>query len=278
MWSSLRRIWSPFQSCPAVIYAAAACFYLFLSMLPAFLFLSALLPYLPASEFHWNEILLEAIPDSFLPVLEGFWLPVSQNSSPAILSLSGLIVLWSASKGMGAIMDGIYAVLDEEVDISFFRRRFRAMGSFLLLLFSVFLMLGVYVFGEQFLTYLPRWTKLTSWLIRLRPFYTMLLLIVEFSLMFWFLPGCRLPFRSCLAGAALSGAGWVLFSYGFSVYVDQFSHYQQLYGGIGLAILAAIWLQSCLALLLYGAKLSSLLAGGNYTPLIYLHEAFKGRS
>ena len=82
-----------------------------------------------------------------------------------------------------------------------------------------------------------------------------ILLLAFFTLMYTFLPRRRVRLLHNLAGAAFSAAGWVLFSFFFSLFVDNFSNFS-LYGGLATLVILMFWLFFCMYILFLGAEVS----------------------
>ena len=57
----------------------------------------------------------------------------------------------------------------------------------------------------------------------------------------------------------LASAGWLLFSNLFSIYVEHFSSYANIYGSVYALAMAMLWLYFCLCLLFCGGALNKLL-------------------
>ena len=281
-WESLRQLWAPFIRSPISLYAAGASFYMLLSALPASAFFLALLPYLPVTQTTWTQILEQAFPAPFLPIVFALLQAAAARRSAAMLSLSALTALWSASKGILALMDGLNAVLSMRHTKLYILRRLTAIAYFLLLEAGLLAMLGLYVFGRQLLDgclqWFPGFSELMRLLLQLRAVYTVLPFGFLFAAVFYFLPARRLRFRYCLAGGVFSAAGWLILSLGFSIYVNYISNMDRLYGGLGMMLLAAFWVHSCMVLVLCGGLLAQLLASGQYRPLLILKDTFSGRS
>ncbi len=240
----LRQIWAPFSDSPSSTYAASACFYMLISLLPALLLSLSVLPYLPLEPL-WN-----LLPQAFRPIAD-YVLELVQEADPvAAISLSAVITLWSASKGVMAISTGLNAVMGFSGEASFFKRRLHAMISFLLLLTCLFAL----------------------------PFVSGILVVpalwLFFSLLYWLLPKRRITFRCCCLGSILPTVGWLVLIWLFSIYVNYFSSYQRLYGSLGLLLMACIWLQWCILLLLYGGLLSKLVFEKKYRPFSLLRQFF----
>ena len=61
-------------------------------------------------------------------------------------------------------------------------------------------------------------------------------------------------------GAILSAAGWMIFSYAFSVYIDEYSGFSNTYGSLTTVILMMLWLYFGMYITLIGAEFNQLLA------------------
>ena len=81
-----------------------------------------------------------------------------------------------------------------------------------------------------------------------------------FTAMFMVLPNRRNTFRESLPGALLASLGWLIFSDLYSVYVQHFSGYANVYGSVYAVALAMLWLYFCLCILFYGGALNHYLA------------------
>ncbi|MEG0019288.1 MAG: YhjD/YihY/BrkB family envelope integrity protein, partial [Oscillospiraceae bacterium] len=59
-------------------------------------------------------------------------------------------------------------------------------------------------------------------------------------------------------GAAIASGGWLIFSFGYSIYINYFSSYASLYGSLGALMLFMLWLYMCMNILLVGALINKL--------------------
>ena len=89
------------------------------------------------------------------------------------------------------------------------------------------------------------------------------LLLVQtliFTLMFMVLPAGRNRFWESVPGALLASGGWLVFSDGYSFYVEHFSGYANVYGSVYAVALAMLWLYFCISIVFYGGGLNRYLA------------------
>ena len=277
-WTILRELWAPFTKNSISTHAAGTCFYILLSLLPG---IALGLTVLSASPAASRELVLQInniLPDALQPMAEYFISMIKPRNPAALLSLWAFLTLWSAAKGIMAMTDGMAAVLNCKEHKGFFRRRFHAMTTLLLLAVVLMGTLAINVFGKRLLSYydhtFPQLYGTLLLLYKLRHLYSLLVLSLFLALMYWLLPGRPLPFRRCLQSGLFSSAAWILASTGFSIYVNHFQSYQRLYGSLGLLLLASLWLQICISMLLYGVLLGKLVREKSYHPIQIMKRLF----
>ena len=274
-WEILSELWRPFTQINITGRAAAASFYILVSLLPAAalgLTIFSLLP-IPLSDF--LEVFL---PQRFHPLIEYILTAVTPRNPTALLSVGALLTLWSAAKGIMAVSGGLSVILETKSHRGFIRRRLDAMASFLLLSIVLISTLTIHVFGQWFVYRLtissPQMTSLWTLLYRFRHLYSILILTTLLAFLYWMLPGRPMSLSSCYISGLFSSVGWMSTSAIFSVYVNQMQSYQRLYGGLGLLLLGCIWLQICMSVLLYSVLLAKLIREKSYHPFKIIKKAF----
>ena len=89
------------------------------------------------------------------------------------------------------------------------------------------------------------------------------------DLVYKFLPnrghGAKTTMRRQLPGAVFTACGWLLISFFFSVYLDIFTGFSNMYGGMTTLILILLWLYVCMYIILLGGEINAILEGYGYT-------------
>ena len=138
----------------------------------------------------------------------------------------------------------------------------------MLLSIIVFLLLGV--FGNALLNIIavrfPIATYAVEIIIDIKNVFLLLFATVIFTLIYRFMPGNEIPLSQHLPGAVVSSLGWFLFSYAFSVYVDDFSGFSNMYGSLTALILLMLWLYFGMYITLIGAEFNQLLVKRREKP------------
>ena len=130
------------------IYAGNASFFLLLSVFPIVSLLLSLLPYTPLTLEHLLGLCAQLAPDWLLRLLEYFIRTLYGSSSAAIISASAVLTLWSASKGMLSLLDGLNAVLEVRETRRYLHRRLLCVVYTVGMLLALLLTLGLYVGGQ----------------------------------------------------------------------------------------------------------------------------------
>jgi membrane protein len=249
------------------VYAANACYFLAISLFPALLLILASLRYTALSATDLILFLEGILPGALLGAAESLIVSTYYNSSGALLGISAVAALWSASKGIHGLLTGLNRVYGVRENRGWLCTRLIDLGYTFLFILLVIVTLVFQVFGQsltaRFLTARHPLLRFLLSLIDWRSTWLLLAQILIFTLIYMFLPSRRNPFLPSLPGAVLAAVGWQGFSQVFSLYVDQMvSRYTNIYGSVYTVALGLLWIYSCMCILLFGGLLNRLL-----TPL-----------
>ena len=188
---------------------------------------------------------------------------IFESGSSVMASFSAVAVLWSSSKGVYYIIGGLNSVFEIKESRSMVRLRILSVAytlAFILILVATLLLM---VFGgfitEIIINRFPNLGGIVNLLSSLRFVIGLLLLTFFFALLFKVLPDRKTGFAAQLPGAVLSAVGWVIFSFLFSFYVNNFSNYANIYGSLAAIIVYMLWLYICMFILFIGAELNLLI-------------------
>lgn len=235
-----------------------------LAFFPFLIFVISILTYTNLPTGIFMEYLAKIIPGTLLPIIEVTINQFIMHRSTALLSVGGLITLWSAGTAVNALIRGIHIAYSSRYVKSFVESRIIAIFyTILLALLIIVLMVGL-VFGNRVGDYvlgilgmnkgifMPIW-NLTRLIM---PFVAMVIIIY---IMYRFVPRKYLKIPVVWPGVAFTSVGWYLFTLVFSIYVDNYGKYNQLYGSIGSVFILLIWLYGSCMLLVLGAEINALM-------------------
>ena len=246
------------------LHAAYAGYFMILSAFPALLVLLSVLRYTGIQVENLVDLVGDFLPKALLNMVEGIIYSIYQNTTGTVLGLSALTSLWSASRGIYGLLRGLNAVYDVWEDRGYVYTRLISLVYTFLFGIVLILTLFLHVFGNTILGSLtmvdnPVVIFLMD-LVDLRFFFLLILQSLIFTLMFMMLPNVRTRFWDSLPGGELSSLGWLLFSDIFSIFVENFNSYANVYGSVYAVALGMLWLYCCLSILFYGGALNHYLA------------------
>lgn len=242
------------------LHSAYTTFFLILSLFPFLLLFLGLLRYTPLEIKDLMRIIEGWLPQKLLPLADALVDSSYRHSSKAVVSISVIAALYSASRGMFGLRNGLNAVYGLPGRRGFLRRRSLSVVYTSALLLLLVLTLGLFLLGSSLLDYLSMTTApallLLMRLIDLRWLLIALVQSLLFALMYAWLPARRNPVRSCWPGAIAASLGWLMYSGLFSVYMDHFSGYSNIYGSIYALALGMLWLYFGIAIFFCGGALN----------------------
>lgn len=185
----------------------------------------------------------------------------SRNSG--ILSFSILFTMWSASNGLNAVIKGLNKAYNEKERRNFIVSQITAVILTIALAIIIVIVVIFLVFGEAsghiLLTWLGIGTKFKILWYVVRYIFMVLITTVVFSFLYIYAPCKKHSLKSVLPGAILSSFGWIVSSLAFSFYINNFSNYSKIYGGLGAVIILMLWLLISSFVIILGGELNSVL-------------------
>lgn len=246
------------------LHSAYTTFFLILSIFPLLVLLFGLLGYTSLGYDEVMALVAGLLPEAFLPMAARVIGGAYENTSAMVLSVSVLTALWSASRSMLGLIQGLNAVYGVTEDRGYIKTRSISFVYTVLFVVTLVLTLVLHVFGTTILDHLLMTTDpVVMFLMRVIDLRHVLMLVIQtalFTAMYAFLPNRRNKLLRCLPGAVLAALGWSAFSNLFSLYVVHFPNYANVFGSVYAAALAMLWLYFCINILFYGAALDRYLA------------------
>ena len=242
------------------LHAAYAGYFIILAVFPALLMLLSLLRFAGLQVEVLVDMMGEILPPALMETVEGMVYSAWLHSTGTVLGLSALTALWSASRGIFGLLQGLNAVYDQGESRGYLYTRGISLVYTFLFGLVLLLTLVLHVFGNAVF----RWLSMVDNpvvmflvdMVDARLFLLLMLQCLIFTLMYMVLPNGRNGFGSSLPGGILSSVGWLIFSDLFSVYVTHFNRYSLIYGSVYALALGMLWLYCCLSILFYGGALN----------------------
>ena len=256
-----RRVWKEINADNCTGWAAEMSYYFVASLFPFFIFLAALVGFLPFTGF-WNDIVNWVV--RYLPPDAQKWvllavLGLTRGRVP-FLSFGVLGTAWSASSGIMSLIDSLNAAYEVRETRSYWKRRGLALLLLVILSFLVIAAFGVISVGHWAGVWLaaragraislgPFW-DLGRWLI------TFVLIGLAAAITDYSLPNLKRPWRWVTPGSVFVILAWLLASKGFNAYVHYVGSYSKTYGALGGLMILMLWIYIVSLIILVGAEVN----------------------
>lgn len=241
---------------------AQLAYFFLLSFFPMLIFMVTLLPYLNLEQGQIFDFMSDVMPDEVYSLIEGTLQEVLTNQNGGLLSIGILGTIWSASKGVDALMKALNRAYDVEGKAGF-RNRLWSLIFTLALVAVILVALILPIFGQQignivfgYFGIMGSFESIWTFIRWLTP---PTLIVVVLTTMYWIVPNTdpRLTIISVLPGAIFSTVGWLTLTLGFSFYINNFGNYSATYGSIGGVIILMLWLYFTGMILILGGLLNA---------------------
>lgn len=265
--------------------AAQAAFFILLSVVPLVSLALAITTYVPFSQQDVMDLLMQVIPDDLNVYVEEIIGDLYNRAGSTVISISAVAMLWSASKGIAALMDGFNSMYHIRQENNSIKSRMIAIVYTILLLVAFAVIMSAYVtISHYYKSYIKNVFEIGSILSKLFLFirYVMgWLFFYGFILMLYvILPGgFGLPMgkeekvnfgkrvKSQMTGAAFCSVAWLVISRVVVLYIDYFPNLSVMYGSLAGIVIAMLWLYFCMYSLFIGAVINYLLSKGYLTQV-----------
>lgn len=239
-------------------YAASIAFFFFLSLVPMLIMICTIIPYTPLTEENLVTAVTDLTPDRIDPLAESLIADVYDKSA-GILSIALFATIWSAAKGVMALMTGLNAVNGVEEKRNYFLVRAVASLYTVVMLLVVILSLFIMVFGDQLVTLalhrIPQLEMVVSFAMNFRFILVWAVLTLLFAAVYAYVPDAKMKFKEQIPGAIFAAVVWSVFSWGFSIYVTYGNSYG-IYGSLSIIIIVLLWMYSCMYIIMIGAYMN----------------------
>lgn len=245
------------------LIAAGVAFYGLLALFPAITALIAISGLLvePNAVVEQMRSLSGIVPEEVIVIIteQATAVAGSREGGLGLAAIFGVLVaLYSASKGMSSLMEGINVAYDEEEERGFIRLK---LVTFAL---TIFLMLGLLIALFAMLG-LPAALAVVSLGPVVETLITIALLIallaltmLGLSVLYRYAPSRDEPeWKWASVGAVVGCIVWLVASAGFAFYVSNFGSYNESFGTLAGVIVLLMWFWISAFIILMGAELNA---------------------
>ncbi|MEG0215524.1 MAG: YihY/virulence factor BrkB family protein [Hungatella sp.] len=256
-----KQIFDKYSKDEVTVYAAQASFFIVIAFFPFMMLLLTLIQFIP--NINKSDLLATMVaitPNMLDSLMTGIVDDLYTKSPATIVSVTAIVALWSASKGMFSIERALNRVHEISYKRNYIVRRLICSGYTIIFAITCIASLLLLVLGNSLQNLIfrlfPVISGVTHYLISLRSLLALAILIVTFMGLYTYVPNQKQMLRDQLPGAVFSTLGWMIFSTLFSIYFNNFSNFSYMYGSLTAIVLLMLWLYICICILLIGAEIN----------------------
>lgn len=236
--------------------AGSIAFSFFMALFPFLLFLLNLIPYVPIDNFQEkfllfiDGILPPQTSEFFIPIIED----ISANPRGGLLSIVFILTIFLMTNGINAIFSGFEYSYYVTINRNFFKQYIVALVVSVFLALMLLVTVVIIVYSEYIIGTLKSEDFISNdvfWISTFRYLIFVILVYMEIAILYYYGIKEGKTIRFFSIGALVTTLLFMLTTYFFGIYIENFSNYNELYGSIGalLIMMLYIWINSNLLLL-----------------------------
>lgn len=245
--------------------ASSLAYNFMLALFPGTIFLFTLIPYIPIK--HFQDSLLSTLsiimPANAYEAMESAIVEVIKKQNVSLLSFGFLSTIYFATNGVSRLMQAFNKSSLITESRTWLRRRWVALVLTMMISFSLLIAITLMIISSKIIGFMqhaifsaaPFWAFLiavTRWIVVVAIFF------VTVSILYRYGPAHkRRRWKFVNSGSIMATFLAVLTSLGFTWYINNFAHYNKIYGSIGTLIVIMIWLYLNSLILLIGFEFNA---------------------
>ena len=264
VWNELDRFFNKVNKDHIPEYVGEASFFMILSFIPFIMLLFSLLQFTNIDRLSMMNMMNAIVPENMISFFSDIINEVYSKSFGTI-SISAFIAVWSAGRGFYSLGKGFKSIFKQNEDDEFNKFFVRIESLLFTIIFIISLMLVMFglVFGDRIIfaivSKFPIFTSLFEVFINSRIFVSILGLFLLFLYLYKLIANRKMKIKAHMPGAILAAIGWYIVSRFFSIYVNIFTGFTNMYGSLSTVILIMMWVYACITLIFWGAEVNSYL-------------------
>jgi membrane protein len=245
--------------------AAQLAYYFLFALFPFFLFLTALVGYIPIPNLtdRIMELLVQILPGDASHLVQDNVHELVTVQRGGLLSFAILAALWTSSSAIAAIISGLNRAYGVEEGRPFWK--VRGLAILLTIGFSMFMVVSMVLltFGPWIGGWIAAQVGLgdafqTAWNLLRWP-AILVLLMLAVAILYYFGPDVEQEWRWITPGSVFAILAWIVASLGFAYYVNNFASYNAAYGSIGAVIVLLTWMYLTGFFIIVGGEINAAL-------------------
>lgn len=242
--------------------AAEMSFYLLLSFFPFLIFTISLVVYTPMIKISKYIFLFKKIlPSSAFNIVSSLIQSAIENRSFSFLILSFMLAMYTMSRAVLSLIRGMNRSYNIRETRPYLEILFISLVFVIMIVVLIFTSMILLVFGEKLGSFLFNLIGLDQYFMYIwnlcRYIVGIITIIIILMNLYRFTPNKKLSFREVLPGAIVSTLCWLVASFCYSFYSNNFARYDIIYGSLGGIIVLMTWVYLSSWTILIGCEINA---------------------
>jgi len=241
--------------------SAQLAYYFIFSFFPLLLFINAVIGRFQININEMLNIAENILPTNINELLKYYVDFLAESNSAVMMTTGAFLTIYSVSRAANSLFYTInkaYSITDIQ---SFLKRTaLSAVFSVVLIILIVFAIASM-IFGTNFFHTLDNIVPIAFSFIWMWQWFRFVIIGLFFflvlTLLYYIIPNKKIRLRTVFPGVVFTFIAEVLVSFGFSIYVVNYTNYNAIYGFWGALLLLALWLYLSGFMIILGGELNS---------------------
>lgn len=243
-------------------YGAQMAYFFVLSVFPFMIFLVGILSYFSLSYDGFFTGVAEVVPADVVRVMDEYVRELAPRTNFNYLSLSALVTIWSASRGIHALRLAVNRAYGVSPKRTYWRKRVLSIVYTLTLMMAIIFALTLPSMGKEFVRLIETALGVDLGLVKVLLAYRWPFIVGFFfaviSFFYYVTFERHNRWREVVPGTLFAMAGWVVLSQAFSMFVNSFGSYALIYGSLGAMVVLMVWFYMSGIVLMLGGEINSI--------------------
>lgn len=247
-------------------YAAQSAFFFVLSIIPLMLLLLTIVQLTPITKADIMTVAVQIIPEEHMQAFLINIINEVYNQSRTMIPITAVTALWSASKAVLSLTEGLNCVFKCRETRNYILLRITASIYTIFFIVVMIVMLVVGMFGKHIIALargiFPFVIEPIQFLVDSKIELGFFVTLVFAWLIYSILPNNwrkKKFVKKQWIGAAFTAAAWMVISYVFSMYLTIFQGFMGLYGSMAAIVLVMLWLYFSMYAILFGGMINQII-------------------
>lgn len=259
----LKKLYEKYFEDDILAFSSQLAYNLLLSFFPFLIFTVALISKIGLGTDLFNNVLKSILPNNSYVLISNILSETIYQNHNTLISVTIVLAIWTASIGVSGVVKGINRAYNVRENRPYWKLQIINIVYTVMLAMGIVFTMVILIYGGMENKILINNTGYDVFFISLwklaKYVIVGLFLILIFASVYRYAPCIRLSWREVMPGTIFTVIAWLLASFTFAYYANNYARYSEFYGSITAVIVLMIWLFVSSNIILIGGEINSVL-------------------